>query len=161
MKSAPETKPASAEGSWWRGGKPVSMYMSAITAFARSSSLRNKIARGLNSRYMAVLSHLFTVAVREWEWLEINPVRKLKPLKEPRGRDRFLSEEECASLLAACRQSKNQDLYAVVVLAISTGMRRNEILSLRQDQIDALRGRIYLYDTKNGERRGATRAAPS
>ncbi len=84
------------------------------------------------NRYMDVLSHLFAVAVREWEWLEINPGRKLKPLKEPRGRDRFL----CASLLVACQQPANRDLYAVVVLAISTGMRRNEILSLRYNQLD-------------------------
>ena len=106
------------------------------------------------NRYMAVLSHLLTIAVREWEWLESNPARRLKLLKEPRGRDRFLSEEECTDLLAACCQSANRSLHAVVVLAISTGMRRNEILSLRYNQLDLERGMIYLYDTKNGERRG-------
>ena len=47
-----------------------------------------------------------------------------------------------------------RDLHDVVVLACSTGMRRNEILWLRFDQIDVERGMIYLYDTKNGERRG-------
>ena len=51
---------------------------------------------------MAVLSHLLTVAVREWELLESNAARKLSKLKEPRGRDRFLSESQCVDLLAAC-----------------------------------------------------------
>ena len=106
------------------------------------------------NRYMAALSHLFTILVCEWEWLEGSPASKLAMLKEPQGRDRFLSEEECTDLLAACRESANGSLHAVVVLAISTGMRRNEILSLRYDQLDLERGMIYLYDTKNGERRG-------
>jgi len=103
---------------------------------------------------MAALSHVLTVAVGEWEWLESSPARKLTKLKKPRGRDRFLSEEECTHLLSACRQSSNLSLHAVVVLAISTGMRRNEILSLRYNQLNVARGMIYLYDTKNGERRG-------
>src|SRR5207253_549052 len=46
------------------------------------------------------------------------------------------------------------DLSVVVTLAISTGMRRNEILALRPQQVDVVRGMIYLYDTKNGEQRG-------
>ena len=57
-------------------------------------------------------------------------------------------------LLAVRKISSNPNLHDVVLLAISTGMRRNEILSLRFDQVDLTRGMVYLYDTKNGERRG-------
>jgi integrase len=103
---------------------------------------------------MSVLSHVLSVAVREWEWLEVNAAHRLRKLKEPRGRDRFLSEGECARLLEVCKTSSNPNLHDVVLLAISTGMRRNEILSLRFNQLDVARGMIYLYDTKNGERRG-------
>ena len=59
------------------------------------------------NRYMAVLSHLLSVAVREWEMGRDQPAQKLRKLKEPRGRERFLSEDECARLLAACRKSSN------------------------------------------------------
>ena len=83
---------------------------------------------------MAVLAHLLGVAVREWEWLAVNTAHRLQKLKKPRGRDRFLSENECAGLLAACKTSSNPNLHHVVMLAISTGMRRNEILSLRFDR---------------------------
>jgi integrase len=148
---------------WWRkhlgdlflADVTVSAIAEARAKLLSEPGVRNR-PRGpaTANRYMAVLSHLLAIAVREWEWLEINPARKLKLLKEPRGRDRFLSEVECGGLLAACRQSANRDLYPVVVLAISTGMRRNEILSLRQEQVDLPRGMIYLYYTKNGERRG-------
>jgi hypothetical protein len=44
--------------------------------------------------YLAALSHLFTIAVNEWGWLEDNPMRKVTKPKEPRGRVRFLSEDE-------------------------------------------------------------------
>ncbi len=148
---------------WWRA-ELGHLFLGDVTASAISEARarllsqpgRGKRSRGpaTANRYMAVLAHLLSVAAREWEWLEINAAHKLRKLKEPRGRDRFLSEDDCARLLVACKSSSNPNLHDVVVLAISTGMRRNEILSLRFDQVDLTRGMIYLYDTKNGERRG-------
>jgi site-specific recombinase XerD len=58
-------------------------------------------------RYMAALSHAFTVAVREWGWLDDSPMRKVSKPKEPRGRVRFLSDEERTYLLDACQASRN------------------------------------------------------
>ena len=104
-------------------------------------------------RYMAALSHAFTVAVKEWGWLEDNPMRKVTKPKEPRGRVRFLSDAERAALLKACKASSNVYLYPVVVLALSTGMRQGEIMGLTWDTVDLHRGRAILHETKNGERR--------
>lgn len=104
-------------------------------------------------RYLAVLSHLFSIAMKEWQWCEDNPLRKVRKPKEPRGRERYLSDAERTKLLDACRQSNSADLYTVVVLALSTGMRRGEIMSLRWGQIDFEQRRITLYMTKNGEQR--------
>ena len=56
-------------------------------------------------------------------------------------------------MLAACKESKNPVLYAIVVLAITTGMRKSEILGLRWCDIDLERSRCMLHETKNGERR--------
>jgi hypothetical protein len=44
------------------------------------------------NRYLAVLSHACSLAEREWEWMEANPVRKVGRLKEPKGRVRYLSD---------------------------------------------------------------------
>lgn len=104
-------------------------------------------------RYLAALSHAFTLAVEEWHWIEDNPVLKVTKPKEPRGRVRFLSEDERERLLAACRASTSPHLYPVVVLALSTGMRSSEIMGLTWDRVDLQRGRILLEETKNGERR--------
>src|SRR5690606_3295918 len=73
--------------------------------------------------------------------------------KEPRGRVRFLSDDERVHLLEACRSAKCPYLYAVVVLALSTGMRHGEVMNLRWSDVELVKGRIILQDTKNGERR--------
>ncbi len=104
-------------------------------------------------RYLSALSHAFSVAVKEWGWVEENPVFKVTKPKEPRGRVRFLSDDERTRLLLACQESENPVLYIVVVLALSTGMRQGEILNLRWENVDLKRGRIVLHDTKNEERR--------
>ncbi|CAG1021725.1 Putative defective protein IntQ [Methylococcales bacterium] len=104
-------------------------------------------------RYMAALSHAFTIAVKEWAWLEDTPMRKVTKPSLPRGRVRFLSDDERARLLAACKESLNPYLYPVVVLALSTGMRQGEVMGLTWDDIDLNRGRAILHETKNGDRR--------
>ena len=72
-------------------------------------------------RYLAVLSHAFTMAVKEWCWMDENPMRRVTKPKEPRGRVRFLSDDERARLLEACRSVQCPCLYAVVVL-VSLGI---------------------------------------
>jgi integrase len=102
---------------------------------------------------MAALSHALTIAVNEWEWLESNPMKKVKKPKEPRGRVRYLSDDERERLFNACMESNNGFLYTVVLLATSTGMRLGEIMGLSWSDIDINKGRIVLQETKNGERR--------
>jgi integrase len=104
-------------------------------------------------RYLAALSHAFTTAVKEWGWLDDSPMRKVSKPKEPRGRVRFLDEEERRRLLLVCKESPNPYLYMVVVLALSTGMRQGEIMNLTWKDVDFAEKKIVLENTKNGERR--------
>ncbi|AUM12469.1 tyrosine-type recombinase/integrase [Ketobacter alkanivorans] len=154
------TKPKSqlkqaAQLRWWQSEIGY-LTLSEVTP-ARLGEARDKLQRGRQPatvvRYMAALSHAFTIASNEWGWLEDNPLRKVRKPVEPRGRVRFLDEEERSRLLTACKQSDCESLYPVVVLALSTGMRQGEILSLEWPHVDLVRGYIYLSDTKNGERR--------
>ncbi len=113
--------------------------------------LKQKRSPATVNRYMAAISHCFTIAVKEWGWLDDSPMRKVRKMKEPRGRIRFLSDDERPALLNACRESENPYLYTIVVLALSTGARQGEILSLKWDQVDLKRKLITLYETKNKE----------
>lgn len=147
---------------WWRkhyGAYALSDLTPALVSEARdklaagSTTRGERRANGTVNRYLAALSHACTVAVREWAWLDSNPLRKVRKLKEPRGRVRFLDEVELARLMAAVRASTNPNLYAIVLMAVSTGMRQGEILGLRWQDVDLDAGRIVLHETKNGERR--------
>lgn len=112
------------------------------------------------NRYLAALSHVFSVAAGEWQWLEENPVLKVSRLKEPAGRVRFLDQMERETLLKACKASRNPYIYPVVMIAISTGMRKGEILGLKWADIDLERGHLVIHRTKNKERRGIHLSRP-
>ena len=104
-------------------------------------------------RYIAALSHVFTIGIKEFGWVEASPISKISKPREPNGRVRFLSDEERERLLNVCKSSDNPFLYIVVVLAISTGMRQSEIMHLTWEQIDLNRKSIILEKTKNKTRR--------
>lgn len=110
-------------------------------------------SQATGNRYLAAISHVFSVAVREYGWMEENPLHRVSKGKESRGRVRFLSDGERERLLTACRASKNPDLYPAVALSLATGARRMEVLGLRWPQVDLNRSVIILLETKNGERR--------
>ena len=125
---------------------------------------RDKLLKGFTSkgtirspstvvRYLAALSHALTVATKEWGWIDDSPMRKVTKPKEPRGRIRFLNDNERETLLVACQESSNPFLYPAFVLALSTGMRQAELMNLRWENVDFYKGRITLHETKNGERR--------
>ena len=104
-------------------------------------------------RYLSALSHAFTIAVNEWQWLDDSPMRKVKKPKEPRGRVRFLDDDERTRLLNACTYSINPYLYLCVIIALSTGMRQGELMSLKWQDVNLKDGYLILHQTKNGERR--------
>lgn len=150
---------------WWKqrvGHLLLSDLSSAVIVQCRNELLASKTRRhGLMSpstvvRYMAALSVALNVAMREWEWLDDSPMRKVSKPRQPRGRERWLTDDERGKLLAACEESSSRYLYPVVVLALSTGMRAGEIMNLRWPQIDLVRGQILLTETKNG----CSRAVP-
>lgn len=121
---------------------------------ANEVTVRKKIRSSATViRYLAALSHVFTIAVKEWGWIDDNPLRKVTKPKESRGRIRFLSDDERECLLIECKKSPSKYLYTAVVLALSTGGRHMEIMSIRWQDIDFSRSVITLHETKNGERR--------
>jgi integrase len=102
------------------------------------------------NRPLGVLRHLLRLAHEEGQ---LAMVPRIRQEKEPQGRLRWLTQEEIAALLAACQKSRNRQLYAAVVIAINTGLRRAELLELTWDRVDLSRSVIRLELTKNGRRR--------
>ena len=80
----------------------------------------------------------FNRAKRQKIWLGDNPFSDFDHFAE-RERNRFLSEIELSDLLIACRLHScrhNPYLHEIVLLAILTGRRKQEILKLHKSQID-------------------------
>jgi len=141
---------------WWchRLGRVA---LGEVTPFMVAEAKGELTARGCKgstvNRYLSSLSHVYTVAIKEW-FLDVNnPVARVRRMSEPSGRTRYLSDDERQRLLAECKASANPILYPVVLLALSSGMRRNEILTLRWKDIDLNHEVIKLGDSKNHEPR--------
>ncbi|MBI5886165.1 MAG: site-specific integrase [Deltaproteobacteria bacterium] len=119
-------------------------YQSTLSASGKKPATAN--------RHIACLKHMISKAV-EWELVDetvLKRVRRAKLLPEHNRRLRYLSTEESAALVAAC----DAHLRPVVVLALNTGMRKEEILSLVWERhVDLRHGFLLLDITKNGERR--------
>ena len=94
------------------------------------------------------LKHLLRLAI-EWEIIPFSPPQGVKCPKVPAGRVRYLHQNEFLYLLQLCPDW----LRPLVVLAVTTGMRRSEILSIRWIDVDAQNRRILLSQTKNGDGR--------
>src|SRR5688572_15334883 len=82
---------------WWK--RQLGHHVLADVTPAHIVACRDTLSRGDRAnatvvRYLAALSHAFTMAVQEWCWTDDNPVRNVKRPKEPRGRVRFLSDDE-------------------------------------------------------------------
>ncbi|WP_052436129.1 site-specific integrase [Neochlamydia sp. EPS4] len=82
-----------------------------------------------------------------------NPCLRVTKFKKSKGRDRIASSDECLALLEECKNSRNEHLLPVMLLAITTGMRRGEILRVTWNCINFDRQEIYLKETKKGRTR--------
>jgi integrase len=145
---------------WWRdeiGGLALNKVAPAILVECRNKlkteiNVKGKIRSGSTvNRYIAALSAAFGVAVTEWQWVKENPFSSIRREKESEGRNRFLSKDERTDLLSACAESTSKNLYLITLLALSTGMRQSEILTLKWDHVNFERNTITLFKTKNKE----------
>jgi len=144
---------------WWKGAIGALTLAAVATKPAVLAEQRDRLLtnEGLSpatvNRYLAALSKAFSNAVKEWHWMRDNPLRNISKPEEPRGRVRFLDDDERRRLLDACRKSEYKPLYLIVLFAMTTGMRRGELLGLRWQDVDNERRVAILHNTKNGDRR--------
>ncbi|MFC3338151.1 site-specific integrase [Paracandidimonas soli] len=113
-------------------------------------------------RRFALISHLYTVARKDWSMpMLANPVELVRRPAVQDGRTRRIykrimlrgvSLQECPrnELQWIIRATRSRELPIIVMLAIETGMRRSEIAGVRRENIDLVHGTIFLSMTKNG-----------
>lgn len=100
------------------------------------------------NRYLQLIRAVLRMARDEWQWIDKMPKIRLMPGEV--ARDRWLTREEAARLIAACPPH----LAAMVRYALATGCRAREITGLEWDRVDLARKTAWLNRTKNGTPRG-------
>ncbi|MEO0210867.1 MAG: site-specific integrase [candidate division WOR-3 bacterium] len=98
------------------------------------------------NRELAFMRHMFRLAV-EWNHALANPLQGIKMAKET-PRLRFLSDEEVSRLIQELEQEPVW-FRVIVIIALYSGMRRLEILSLKWSQVDFREGIIRVERSKN------------
>ena len=118
----------------------------------RMGTEREAIPRAANTvrLELALLGHLFTIALKEWGLgLPYNPVLNVRRPAPGPGRNRRLDVAEEAKLFKAVDNHSNPMLSWIVRVAVETGMRSSEITTLRRNQVDLSRRVVRLLETKN------------
>jgi integrase len=119
---------------------------------------------------LAFISVVFEQCAKEWGYKVNNPVKQIRIPKPGKPRQRRLGPGEEEALLAACAASSATYLNSLAVMAIETGMRFGELVSITWGNVDFGARTVHLPDTKNGHARtvplstralGAIRKVPS
>ena len=118
----------------------------------RSTRLKSLSPASLK-RELVILSRILKLASQDWGIAlpHGNPVSQLSLPKTDHARTRRLETGEERRLLQGLEQGSELD--HIIRLALETGMRRGEILSLRKEDIDLANSTLLIRLTKNGEPR--------
>lgn len=96
---------------------------------------------GTTTRYIHTILHTAFKHAVKWQLLLNNPTDAVEPPKRNKNKFSVLTANEIEILLNSL---KGSSLYYPTLIAISTGMRRGEILGLRWSDIDLKYGYIYI-----------------
>jgi integrase len=114
---------------------------------------QKSIAPATVNRYAASLAAVVTWAIKRRIAPKgyVHPCRSVERERENNEKTRFLSDDERERLLAACKASPWPRLYALALMALTTGARKGELLGLTWADIDEDRGLALVGRSKNGD----------
>ncbi|QDK34010.1 site-specific integrase [Sphingomonas sp. IC081] len=124
------------------------------------AGLRKTLAPATCDKIRVTLNRSFELAAK-WNipGAQVNPVRAVPRPRFNNKKERYLTAEEAERLVAACKESANTQLAAIVQLLLLTGARKTEILTAQWSNVDLDRRTLYLPQTKNGKPRHVPLAA--
>lgn len=130
-------------------------YLRVIRQANTDGSDRPKpLANQTVKHYHAAIHRAFEHGVKA-NLIPRNPVSPLNPSQRKLNNERvrWLSADERTALLQECRNSGSTQLYMIVRLALATGLRRSELMSLTLNDIDLERQKAVVIGAKTGDRR--------
>ena len=116
----------------------------------RDERLREVKASSLH-RQFCIIKHAAKIAEEEWGWDACSQIfNAIKIRRTPPSGVRRLSKADTQSLIHAAGSCRNRLMQPLIILALETGMRRGELLSLEWDGVDFNHHQINLQKTKSG-----------
>ena len=103
------------------------------------------------------LTDLYSKLLVRWQMLSRNPADVVKPPKVERREMACLDSNGIAALLEA---SRNTSLYMPILIAVSTGMRRGEIVALRWRNVELDNASIAVVSSIEQTREGTREKPP-
>src|SRR6202167_755391 len=121
--------------------------MAALQPFIRDRKLTDGVSNATVNRPLEIVRRILNLAHQDWRWLSSVP--RIRMLKEPRRRVRFLRRDEVDRLIAVLPNH----MKAIVKFALATGCRASEVLGLEWSRVDLARKIAWLDHgtTKSGE----------
>jgi integrase len=98
---------------------------------------------------LILMGHAFNLAIKEWEWVNENPVKKVSKEKVNNLIERWLTFEEENRLLSVSPKW----LREIIIFAINTGLRQSEILSLQWSRVDLSRKTVTILEEQKNQGR--------
>lgn len=119
----------------------------------RDARLKAGASRSTVRLELAIISHLYNVAIEDWDYDDVkNPISNLRLPPPKRGRERRLAAAEEPALLRAAN-TVNPRLKPIILLALETAMRRGELVKLRWLDVNFANSTLLVRDSKNGDNR--------
>jgi len=97
---------------------------------------------------LILMGHAFNLAMKQWEWVDSNPVARVPKERVFNVQERWLTREEEKRLLTVSPKW----LKEIIIFAVNTGLRQDELLSLRWPQIDIENETLTILEQKNNGR---------
>lgn len=111
------------------------------------AKLSEGVSNATVNRVLEVLRAILRRCVDEWEWLDRSP--KIRMLKEPTRRIRFITKEEAKRLLAELPEH----LADMAAFSLATGLRRANVTGLQWEQVDLDQARAWIHPDQAKARR--------
>ena len=136
------------------GSRKVSSVKRDMIGRVLSDMERQGKAAATVNNVRALASAIFGKAI-EWSYLTENPVKGIKTRKAVK-RDRFLQSGELSRFFAAVAGEPNEAMRDFFLIALLTGARRDNVLSMQWVELSLTESLWRIPRTKNGEPQNVT-----
>ncbi len=121
------------------GGKSLDAITRNLIDHMTDAKLAEGVSNATVNRVLEIVRAVLRKCMNEWEWLDRVP--RVRMLKEPRRRIRFLTRDEAQRLLAALPEH----LADMAAFSLATGLRRANVTGLQWSQVDVVRRIAWVH----------------